>query len=350
MNRLDEIFRDAISDGTFPGGVLLIGDHERIRFEKSYGTLSKDSKENVSVDTMYDVASMTKVMATTPAIMKLVEDGKLRLYDPVKLFVDGFETNEKKEIRIFHLLTHTSGLPDYSEEWRYFKGKELLKAINSTVPINIVGKKYVYSCLNFITLMEITEKITGEKFDEFVKSKIFKPLGMNHTTFNPPEEWIDKIAPTSERDGKILKGKVDDELAYYLGGVSGNAGVFSNAPDIYEYAKMYLNLGVHKGERIFSKENIKLFTKEAFSDGENRRALGWDMKGFACSCGDLMAERAFGHTGFTGTSIWIDPEIDIVVILLSNRVNISRRENQDKIIRFRPLIHNYIVSHKEELS
>lgn len=349
MTQLDELFESAINDGTFPGGVLLVGDRDRVIFEKSYGTISTDSKEMTSIETIYDIASMTKVTATTPAIMKLVENGKLRLYDPVNLFLEEFNSEEKKGIRIFHLLTHTSGLPDYSEEWRYSKGKALLKAINSTMPINPVGKKYVYSCLNFITLMEIVEKITGEKFDEFVKFKIFKPLDMNHTTFNPPEEWIGEIAPTCERDGKILRGKVDDELAYYLGGVSGNAGLFSSASDIYEYAKMYLNLGLHNGKRIFSKETIKAFTKEAFSDGENRRTFGWDMKGSACSCGDLMTERAFGHTGFTGTSIWIDPEIDIVVIMLSNRVNVSRRGNQDKIIRFRPLLHNYVVAHKEEL-
>ncbi len=347
MNRLDEIFQDAISDGTFPGGVLLVGDHERVRFEKSYGTLSKDSKEDVSIDTVYDVASMTKVVATTPAIMKLIEDGKLRLYDPVKLFVDGFETDEKREIRIFHLLTHTSGLPPYSEGWKYARDRELLKIINSTVPINPIGTKYVYSCLNFITLMEVVENITSRKFDDFVMSEIFNPLEMVYTTFKPPKNW--KIAPTSEREGRILRGEVDDELAYYLGGVSGNAGLFSNARDLYNYAKMYLNSGKHGDRKIFAKETIDTFTRETFNDGQNRRALGWDMKGLACSCGDLMTNKAFGHTGFTGTSIWIDPETDVIVILLTNRVNISRRENQDKIIRFRPLIHNYIVANMEAL-
>ncbi len=347
MKRLDEIFMDAISNGTFPGGVLIVGDHEKVIFEKSYGTLSKDSKEAVSLDTVYDVASMTKVTATTPAIMKLIEDGRLRLYDPVSLFLDEFKTDEKKEIRIFHLLTHTSGLPSYSEGWKYAQGAELIKIVNSTVPINPIGTKYVYSCLNFITLMEIVERITSRKFDEFVKSEIFNPLDMNHTTFKPPKSW--KIAPTSEREGKVLRGEVDDELAYYLGGVSGNAGLFSNAQDLYTYAKMYLNDGKHNDRKIFSKETIDIFTREAFNDGQNRRTLGWDMKGLACSCGDLMTDRAFGHTGFTGTSIWIDPQMDIIVILLTNRVNISRRENQDKIIRFRPLIHNYIIANRGSL-
>ncbi|MGC8611841.1 MAG: serine hydrolase domain-containing protein [Athalassotoga sp.] len=347
MKRLDEIFDEAIKNGTFPGGVLLVGDHEKVIFEKSYGTLSKDSKERVSNDTIYDLASMTKVVATTPAIMKLIEDGNLRLYDPVSLFLDEFKTEEKREIRIFHLLTHTSGLPSYSEGWKYAKGKDLMKVINSTTPINPVGAKYLYSCLNFITLMEVVEKISGRRFDEFTKSEIFIPLGMVYTAFKPPKKW--KMAPTSEREGRILCGDVDDELAYYLGGVSGNAGLFSNVSDLYNYAKMYLNHGMHGDQKIFSKETIDAFTCEAFNDDQNRRALGWDMKGLACSCGDLMTEYAFGHTGFTGTSIWIDPQIDITVILLTNRVNISRRENQEKIIRFRPLLHNYIVANRRFL-
>ncbi len=345
MSRLDEIFRDAISEGIFPGGVLLVGDHEKTQFERSYGTISKDSKDPVSIDTVYDLASMTKVTATTPAIMKLVEDGRLRLYDPVSLFIDEFDTEEKKEIRIFQLLTHTSGLPPYSEGWRYARGEELLKIINSAVPINLAGAKYVYSCLNFIILMEIVEKIASKKFDEFVKTEIFKPLGMDHSTFNPPENW--QIAPTSERDGGILRGKVDDELSYYLGGVSGNAGLFSDVKDLYSYAKMYLNSGVCEGREIFSERTIKTFTCENFSDGQNKRALGWDMKGMACSGGDLMTDKAFGHTGFTGTSIWIDPQMDIAIVLLTNRVNISRRGNVDKIMRFRPLIHNYIVANRK---
>jgi CubicO group peptidase (beta-lactamase class C family) len=346
---MNDLFNKAISDGTFPGAVLLVGNSKNIIFERAYGYISQEMKEKTNENTVYDVASMTKVVATTPAIMKLVEDGQLRLYDPVSLFVDGFGTEEKKDIRIFHLLTHTSGLPSYSEGWKYSKGAELLTIINSTVPINSIGTKYVYSCLNFITLMEVVEKISSQRFDEFVKVNIHDPIGMKNTSFNPPTSWISNIAPTSERDGKLLRGKVDDELAYYLGGISGNAGLFSNARDLYEYAKMFLNFGLHDGKKIFARETVKEFTNESFCDGENRRAFGWDMKGLACSCGDLMSSRAFGHTGFTGTSIWIDPEIDIVIILLTNRVNISRRCNQDKIIRFRPLLHNYVVAHRNDL-
>ncbi len=352
MSRLDELFEKAIKFGTFPGAVLLVGNSNKIVFQKAYGYRSlKPKHEKNDIDTIYDVASMTKVMATTPAIMKLVEEGMIRLYDSVHLIVDDFNTEEKRDIRIWHLLTHTSGLPSYSEAWRYTKGREkLLKAINSTKLINPVGEKFVYSCLNFITLMEIVEKLTSKRFDEFVKSEILAPLKMEHTSFNPSKDWIPKIAPTSERDGELLRGRVDDELAYYLGGVSGNAGIFSTANDIYKYVKALMNDGLSDKRRIFSRAAVNTFTREAFSDGVVRRALGWDMKTLMCSCGDLMSDKAYGHTGFTGTSVWIDPVYDVVIVLLTNRVHISRWENQEKIIRFRPRLHNYILSHLGELS
>ncbi|RKX51664.1 MAG: hypothetical protein DRP50_08500, partial [Thermotoga sp.] len=200
MERLYGMFEEEIEAGTFPGAVLLVGDSRSVRFQHAYGYRAlKPEREENTVDTIYDLASLTKVIATAPAVMKLIEDGRIRLYDPVKLFIDEFAQEGKQDIRIFHLLTHTSGLPSYSEAWRYAKSKDLLKHINNTKLINPVGEKFVYSCLNFITLMEIVENVAKVKFDEFVKREIFKPIGMVHTTFNPPEEWIPKIAPTSER-------------------------------------------------------------------------------------------------------------------------------------------------------
>ena len=351
MKKLDELVKEGMNENIFPGAVLIVGNSKKILFKKAYGYRAlKPRKERNSVGTIYDMASLTKVVATTPAVMKLIENAKIRLYDPVHLFVDGFNTSQKQEIRIFHLLTHTSGLPPYSQAWRYSKGKELLKNVNSVETINPVGKKFVYSCLNFITLMEIVEKVTGKSFDEFTKNEIFTPLKMNSTSFVPPEKWFGKIAPTSQRDGKMLRGSPDDELAYYLGGVSGNAGLFSNAEDVYNYAKMLINEGVFEGKRMFSKSTINTFTREAFSDGVNRRSLGWDMKTIASSSGDLMSEKAYGHTGFTGTSLWIDPAYDVIIIFFTNRTHISRWDNLEKIIRFRPRLHNYIISHLEEFA
>ncbi|WP_456400313.1 serine hydrolase domain-containing protein [Mesoaciditoga sp.] len=352
MKRLDELFKEAVDDGIFPGAVLLVGNSKKIIFQKAYGYRSvKPRKEKNDVTTIYDLASMTKVIATTPAIMKVVEEGKISLYDRVRFFVEGFDTQEKQDIRVWHLLTHTSGLPPYSNAWKRKNGrKELLDAINLTKLENPVGKKYVYSCLNFITLMEIVERVISKSFDDFLKEQVFAPLEMKHTSFTPSKKWLPQIAPTSKRNGKILRGEVDDELAYYLGGVSGNAGLFSTAEDIYKYAKMLLNKGKYKGKKIFSEATISAFTAESFSNGTIRRALGWDMKSYASSCGDLMSEKAYGHTGFTGTSIWIDPIYDVVVILLTNRVNISRRKNLEKIIEFRPRLQNYVLSHFKELT
>lgn len=351
MKRLDEIFENAIGNGTFPGAVLLVGNSHKVTINKSYGYRSlKPSREKNDINTVYDIASMTKVIATTSAIMKLIEAGEIRLYDPVNRFVKGFEVTPKNEIRIWHLLTHTSGLPPYSDAWRYANGKiELLSYINNTNLVNGIGKKFVYSCLNFIILMEVIEKVASEKFDIFVKHEVFDPIGMIHTVFNPPVDWIPFTAPTSQREGKWLRGKVDDELAYYLGGVSGNAGLFSTSEDLYKFAKVFMNKGNLNGKRIFSQATVNTFTAEAFKDANGHRTLGWDMKSFAPSCGDLMSDKSYGHTGFTGTSMWIDPIYDVVVILLTNRVHVSRRENQEEIIRFRPLIHNYIMAHKENL-
>jgi CubicO group peptidase (beta-lactamase class C family) len=349
FKNLDDLFKKGIEDGIFPGAVLLVGDSKEVLFEKAYGyrALTPQKEEN-NMETVYDLASLTKVVATTPAVMKLVEMGKMRLYDPVKNFVDGF-SQEKGEVRIWHLLTHTSGLPPYTQAWKYAKGKELLKEINSVSLINPVGKKYVYSCLNFITLMEIVENAVEENFDDFVKREIFEPLQMDSATFNPSIEWKSKVAPTAERDGELLRGRVHDELAYYLGGVSGNAGLFSNAQDLYKYARILLNGGNFEGTKCFSRSTVNTFTQEAFHEGFIRRALGWDMSSPSSSSGDLMSKEAFGHTGFTGTSLWIDPSYDVIVVLLTNRVHVSERGNQEAMIRFRPLLHNYIMSHLEEL-
>ncbi len=350
MKRLSKIFDDAIKAGAFAGAVLLVGDSKKVLFHEAYGNRAdKPTEEINSKNTIYDIASMTKTTATTPAMMKLVEEGLVRMYDPVSMYIDGFKTAEKGDVRIYHLMTHTSGLPSYSEAWRYSRGRELLDAINAIRPINPVGKKFVYSCLNFITLMQIAEKAASERFDLFLKREIFDPMEMTHTSFNPPEGWADRIAPTSEREGKILRGRVDDELAYYIGGVSGNAGLFSNAEDLYKYGKTLLNMGKLGDKRIFSLATVETFTNEAYSDGEVRRGYGWDLKTISCSCGDLMSDRAYGHTGFTGTSMWMDPKRDIVVILLTNRVHVARWENQDLVIRLRPRVHNYILAHMEDL-
>lgn len=345
MKDIDSLISRYIDSGTFPGGVLLVGTDRDIIVEKAYGHRAfYPVKEENSVDTIYDLASLTKVVATTPAIMKLLEEGEIRLWDPVKRFLPEFSTGEKQNIRIFHLLTHTSGLPPYSNAWKYAKDPlELKKELLKTELSYKTGTNIIYSCLNFIFLRYVVERITELPFDRFVKEVIFIPLGMNDTSFLPKDS--SKVAPTCERDGKILRGEPDDELAYYQGGISGNAGLFSTAQDLYRYARSYINPDYY----IFSPYTIELFVKEHVSSDEEKKGLGWMIKSINSSCGDLFSEKSFGHTGFTGTSLWIDPLKKLVVIFLSNRTHLSRKvgeydKTSELIIEFRPRLHNLIVA------
>lgn len=354
MKKIDELIEKYIENKTFPGGVLLIGNDKEIIFEKAYGyrALFPEKEEN-SEDTIYDLASLTKVTATVPAIMKLLENGELGLWDSAGKFLKEFSVGEKLEIKIFHLLTHTSGLPPYSNAWKYAKNPEELK--EEILKIGLLyktGENCIYSCLNFIILRYIVEKITDTPFEKYLKENIFDPLGMKDTSFLPKNK--NRIAPTCERNGKILRGEPDDELAYYQGGISGNAGLFSTAEDLYKYARSLIN----KDYMIFSPYIIELFTKEHVSFGDEKRGLGWMIKGRSSSCGDLFSEKGFGHTGYTGTSIWIDPLKKLIVIFLSNRTHISRRviylpdrnitpseeNNLERMIEFRPRLHNLIIA------
>jgi CubicO group peptidase (beta-lactamase class C family) len=322
---VDKIVKSGINK-IYPGAVLLVGRPGEILYEKSYGTI--DGVRKTQLDTIYDIASLTKVVATTTAVMKLFEEGLLHLNDRLGYFlpVEG----KKADITIFQLLTHTSGMAPYTELWKHLKGKALLEEILKIQPVYEPGK-IVYSCLNFITLMAVVEAVSGTSFDEFVYSILY-PIGMNNTSFNP--EKYENIAPTSIREGKRLIGEPDDELAYYLGGVSGNAGLFSSARDLFIFMSALL-----KGE-IMRKKIVNLFSQHVVDSHGKRRHLGWEAPYNGSSAGDILLhlDHAFGHTGFTGTSIWCDGEK--FVILLTNRVFIKRFS--EGIGRIRILLHNVV--------
>lgn len=339
-DRIDELIHKYIELKTFPGGVLLVGEEVDVILEKAYGFRAiYPQKEENSINTIYDLASLTKVVATLPAIMKLLEDGEIRLWDPVARFLPEFSSGKKQDVRIYHLLTHTSGLPPYSNAWRYAKSPyELRQELLNTDLSYETGKDTVYSCLNFIFLGYIVEKITQSSINDYLKENIYSKLGMLDTGYLP--ENRERIAPTCERDGEILRGKPDDELAYYQGGISGNAGLFSTARDLYKYARSLINFRYS----IFSSLTIELFTRKHISFGEENRGLGWMIKSISSSCGALFSDRSFGHTGYTGTSLWIDPERKIIVIFLSNRTHLSRKDNLERMIEFRPRLHNVIIS------
>ncbi len=322
---IDRIIESAIGK-IYPGATLLVGRPGEIIYQQAYGTL--DGSKATRIDTVYDLASVTKVVATTTAVMRLFSEGYLQLNDTIGRFlpVEG----PKKDIAILQLLTHTSGIQPYSDLWKIFRGKKLLEEIIKIQPIDQPGRRIVYSCLNFITLMAIVEKITSQSFDQFVYS-IFEPLGMKDTRFSPGEH--ENIAPTSERDGKRLVGLPDDELAYYLGGVSGNAGLFSNVLDLFKFMTALLE------GRIVPKNVVKLFTQKIVQAENGKRHLGWMCPESGGSCGDMLSEKGFGHSGFTGTTIWCR-EDGLFVIFLTNKGFIKRHE--EEIMRIRALLHNVV--------
>jgi CubicO group peptidase (beta-lactamase class C family) len=328
---VDRIVEEGVNK-IYPGATLLIGWPGEIVYEKAYGTLDFERKTNL--DTVYDLASVTKVVATTTAVMKLFSEGYLHLHDTVGRFLK--VEKPKADITILQLLSHTSGMQPYSELWKCFRGRELLDEILKIQPVEEPGKKIVYSCLNFITLMAIVERITNQRFDEFIYS-IFEPLGMKSTRFSPgPSE---NTAPTSERDGKRLVGLADDELAYYLGGVSGNAGLFSNIKDLFTFMSCLL-----RGE-VVPKAVVKLFTQKVVEASNGKRHLGWMCPASGTSSGDVLTEKAFGHSGFTGTTIWCRQD-GLFVIFLTNKGFIKRHE--DEITRVRALLHNVVFSNIDE--
>lgn len=328
---VDRIVEEGVNK-IYPGATLLIAWPDEVVYEKAYGTLDFQRKTNL--ETVYDLASLTKVVATTTAVMKLFAEGYLHLHDTVGRFLD--VEKPKSDITILQLLSHTSGMQPYSDLWKYLKGKELLEELLKIQPIEEPGKKIVYSCLNFITLMAIVEKITSRRFDEFVYS-IFEPIGMKHTKFSPG--YGENVAPTSERDGKRLVGLPDDELAYYLGGVSGNAGLFSNVKDLFKFMTCLL-----KG-KIVPKAVVKLFTQKVVEACNGKRHLGWMCPASGSSSGDVLTDKAFGHSGFTGTTIWCR-EDGLFVIFLTNKGFIKRHE--EEIMRIRSLLHNVVFSNIEK--
>jgi len=329
---IKQIVDEAINKKLFPGVVIGATNSKSNLYLKSFGTL--DERTPVNINSLYDIASLTKVTSTLPAVLNLVQTGDLDLFDKVSDFIE-FTDNETL---IWHLLSHTSGMPPYSSAYHYKNSREeILHEIKTELFKKQPGKQVVYSCLNYILLMTIVEQITGN-FQTFVSDKIFKPLDMENTGYSPNDKT--NIAPTSIRKGKLLKGEPDDELAYYLGSISGNAGIFSNAPDLLKYAREML-----EPKKVFAKQTIQTSIRK-WTEGitGDDKGLGWMHYTYASSGGSLLSETAFGHTGFTGTSMWIDPENDLAIVILANRCFYSRHERIAEMLRFRRRISNRLVS------
>ncbi len=322
---VDMIMQQAINDSVFPGGVVGVMKNGALVWSQGYGYHDYSKTKAVSDTDVYDLASLTKVISTTTAIMKLIDDGRLSLDDIVADFIPEFETDQKRDITIEQMLLHTSGLPAFKVYVDKLKTRgEILDAIKNEPLEAAPGERYTYSDLGFILLAEIVEEITGQRIDRFVRSKFFRPMGMYSTHFNPRGvgRWMTQRIPPTEIDDVYNRGTVQadvhDERAYFMDGVAGHAGLFSNVKDIAMFSQMLLNGGTYAGREYLSPEIIEQFTIK--QSPLNQRAYGYDRKseGFS-TAGSLTSNNSFGHTGFTGTSLWVDPDNDIAIILLTNR-------------------------------
>ncbi len=361
FTKVDNLILNGIVSRSFPGAGLIIGNEKEILYEKYYGSYTYDADgRGVTEESMFDIASLTKVIATTSAIMKLYESGELSLDEKVSSYLPEFAQNGKENITVRNLLLHNSGLKAWMPFTQFCTTrKQVIDTIMSTGLEYETGKAYVYSDLNFIVLGLIAEKLTGVSLAIDCEKEIFEPLRMEYTLFNPSEKVRQLCMPT-EYDGswrkKQLQGEVHDESASLMGGVSGNAGLFSTPRDLYKFMRVLLNKGEYynpysrglKDEQLFKKETVELFTTKYETDEyRNTRALGWDTKqdpigSYRSACGELISENCFGHTGFTGTSVWCDTDRKIIIIFLTNRVFPERGNNGIREIR--PELHNLIIT------
>jgi beta-N-acetylhexosaminidase len=351
------LIEKAIVDRAFPGATLAVGYQGQVAIH-AFGKLSYDPQAPpVTAQTKYDIASLTKVVVTTTLVAKLVEgdfpipldlDAKIDRYLPEWSATSEQQSKQQKEWRgnvtVRHLLTHTSGLPPFKEYWRTSKGKgDTLSRIFAEALEYEPGSREVYSDLGIILMAEIVERLTGHALDDLAKSYIFDPLKMSSSMFRPGKTLWPQIAPTeidNQLRHRLVRGEVHDENAFAIGGVSGHAGLFSTAPDLAAFCQMLLNGGSYAHERILRRATVAQFTApQPLSNGT--RTLGWAVPSEGGSSGHFFSAHSFGHTGFTGTSIWIDPDRELFVVLLTNRVH-PTRQNQ-KIAQIRPALHDAVM-------
>ena len=337
LARIDDAVGAAIADGDLPGAVVLVWSQGRTAYLKAFGRRAVEPEsEPMTVDTVFDLASLTKVVATTTAVMMLVEEGRVRLRAPVAEYLPGFGRHGKERITVGQLLAHVSGLrPDLDLEEGFVGHAIALERTYDERPVAAPGEQFVYSDLNFMLLGEIVARVGGLPLDLFAAQRIFEPLGMGDTMFRPPAELVGRIAPTEAcvglewpcrggaADAVMLRGAVHDPTARRMGGVAGHAGVFSTAADLARFGEMLLAGGARDGARILAPLTVARMTSPATPAGmRDVRGLGWDVDSrYSANRGDLFPIGSFGHTGFTGTSIWLDPASRTFVVFLSNRVH-----------------------------
>ncbi|MDQ3472333.1 MAG: DUF1343 domain-containing protein, partial [Acidobacteriota bacterium] len=342
LARMDAIIAASIAKRELPGAVVLVSRKGRVVWEKAYGARAVEPvREQMTADTIFDLASLTKVIATATSIMILVERGTVRLGDPLSKFIPEIKGEGRERITIEHLLTHRSGYaPDFDLRERWTGYDEAINRLIKEPLRNYPGSKFVYSDIGFIALGEVVHRVSGVPLDQFARQNIFIPLGMRSTGFRPARLLVKRIAPTEKRRGQLsylgdspgdvgaegekwLRGEVHDPTSFRMSGIAGHAGLFSTARDIAIYCQMILNKGSYRGTRILSPASIATMVRPRLvAEHGWSRGLGWDIDtNFSTNRGDAFPLGSFGHTGFTGTSIWIDPATEMFVVFLSNRVH-----------------------------
>ncbi|MDX2034819.1 MAG: DUF1343 domain-containing protein [Blastocatellia bacterium] len=343
LTQIDQIVEAEIARKQLPGAVVLVGRQGKIVWRRAYGNRALEPEpEPMTTDTIFDLASLTKVVATTTSVMVLVERGLIRLGDPVWRYLPEFGENGKRPITVEQLLIHRSGLIADNEIRDYEQGPEkAMENIWRLAPLAEAGARFIYSDVNFIVLAELVRRVGGKPVDEFAAENVFGPLGMGDTGYRPAANLKSRIAPTEKRGGgatiastgekgrgeeRWMRGEVHDPRAHLLGGVAGHAGLFSTADDLSIFCQMLLNGGEYQGRRILSPLTVARMIEGRLSGGNGGdglvRGLGWDLfTGFSSNRGDLFPVGSFGHTGFTGTGLWLDPASETFVVFLSNRVH-----------------------------
>ena len=321
---LDPIIDDAIAQGQIPGAVLIVGHDGQVVYRKAYGSRAiEPRREAMTLDTVFDCASLTKVVATTTSLMQLWEQGKFRMNDPVAKYLPEFGQNGKQEITIRQLLVHYSGLPEDLELGKKWEGKDTAYRMAFEVaPDRSPGSAFVYSDINFVVLEALMERLSGESLDAYSAKHVFVPLGMKETRFLPPPSWLTRIAPTEEDENhRLLRGVVHDPTARRMGGVAGHAGLFSTADDLAIFAQALLD----GGRGVLTPATIaKMTSPQQPVNGTAVRGFGWDIDSpFSTNRGELLPVGGYGHTGFTGTSLWIDPATKTYIVLLTNAVHMN---------------------------
>ena len=341
LSRIRDLVQDAIRERKLPGAVVLVGRHQRIHYRMALGNRSViPSTEPMTVDTLFDLASLTKVVATTSSAMLLVEQGRIRLNDPVADYIPKFKRHGKSKITVRHLLTHMSGLGpdlDLTDPWEGYE--TAIDLVVDEVPVAQPDERFIYSDINLILLGDIVSRISGMSLDQFARVYLFEPLGMRDTMFNPPAALRSRIAPTDRiksiarlrgrPDAMMLRGLVHDPTARRMGGVAGHAGLFSTADDLAIFCRMLLGGGAYGKTRVLSPLTVaKMISPSTPPHERNVRGLGWDLDSiYSGNRGELLPPGSFGHTGFTGTSLWIDPISGLYVVFLTNRLHPDGKGN-----------------------